>query len=335
MIITTLAFVFLMLFSPVSYAINIPAGETAPDFNLTSLEGKYLSLSENDGKATALIYWRTDHKRSLLALKDARDVIKKLKGKNIRVITIVAGNESMDLVKSTVADNKIDFPVVLDRERQFFSDYGIRVYPTTVIVDKEGIITHSIPSHPLTYKKLFEGYIKRALGEIDESKLNDILSPHNKEVDKPLLEALRLYNLAMKFTENGMIDLAVDSVSQSIAVKPDLLKSHILHGFLHLELKDPDNALAVFNKALELDPHSNDAKTGLGGALIMKGSLDKAIEILNEAATTNPYAQMTYYELGKAYELKGEKDRSIEMYKKAIEKIIHKQILPISISKCK
>ena len=335
MIITVLSFVFLILFSPVSYAINIPAGDAAPNFNMTTLKGEHLTLSKNDGKATALIYWRTEHKRSLLALKDARDVIKKLKSKNIRVISIVSGKDSLDLVKSTLADNKIGFPVVVDHGRQFYSDYGIRVYPTTVIVDKEGIITHSIPSHPLTYKKLFEGYIKKALGEIDESKLNDMLSPHNEEVDKTLLDSHRQYNLAMKFMENGMLELAVNSARKSIDIKPDMLKSHILLGFLYLEQEDPDNALATFNKALELDSHSNDAKTGLGGALIMKGILDKAIEILEEAAVTNPYAQMTYYELGKAYELKGEKDKSIEMYKKAIEKIIHKQILPTSISKCK
>ncbi|GBE41601.1 lipoprotein NlpI [bacterium BMS3Bbin09] len=261
--------------------------------------------------------------------------MKKLKGKNIRVITIVAGNDRLDLAKSMTADNKINFPVVVDYGRQFYSDYGIRVYPTTVIVDKEGIITHSIPSHPLTFKKLFEGYIKKALGEIDESKLNDMLSPHNVKADKTHLESTRLYNLAMKFTENGMIELAVNSVRKSIEVKPDMLKSHILLGFLYLEMDDPDSALTTFNKALELDPHSHDAKTGLGGAFVMKGELDKAIEILNDAAIANPYAQMTYYELGKAYELKGEKDKSIEMYKKAIEKIIHKQILPSSISKCK
>jgi tetratricopeptide (TPR) repeat protein len=161
-----------------------------------------------------------------------------------------------------------------------------------------------------------------------------MVSPHNTEVDKPHLEAARLYGLATKFMENGMTELAVDSAKKSVEASPDMLQSHILLGFLYLELEDADNALVTFNKALELDPHSHNAKTGLGGALVMKGSLDQAIEILKEAAVANPYAQMTYYELGKAYELKGEKDRSIEMYKKAIEKIIHKQILPASISKC-
>jgi peroxiredoxin/Flp pilus assembly protein TadD len=335
MIIRALALAIMVLFATASYAINIPAGEPAPDFSLTSLSGEPLSLGKNDGKITVLIYWRADHKRSRQALKDAQAVMKKLKGKDVRVITIVAGTEDIEDVKKTAETNNVDFPVAVDAGRQFYSDYGIRVYPTTVIVDKQGIISHSIPSHPLTYKKLFEGYVKKALGEIDESRLNDMLSPHNEAVDKTHQEALRLYSLAMKFTENGMIELASDSVKKSLKVRPDLLKSHILLGFLYLEMKEPDSALEAFNKALELDTHSNDAKTGLGGALIMKGELDKAIEVLNEASVANPYAQMTYYELGKAYELKGEKDKSIKMYKKAIEKIIHKQILPSSISKCK
>jgi len=335
MIITALAFVFLILFSPVSYAISIPAGEAAPDANLTSIDGKRFTLNKDEEKATVLIYWRTEHKRSLLALKDAKKVQDKLKSKDVRIISIVAGSDNQDLVKSILSENKIPFPVVVDYERKFYSDYGIRVYPTTIIIDKQGIIAHSIPSHPLSYKKLFEGHIKKALGEIDESKLNEMLSPQNKEIDKTMLEALRQYNLAMKFTKSEMFELAADSVKKAIAAKPDMLKSHILLGFLFLELNESDNALGAFNKALELDPDSNDAKTGLGGALVMKGKLDKAIEILNGAANANPYAQLTYYELGKAYELKGEKDKSLEMYKKAVEKIIHKQILPSSISKCK
>jgi tetratricopeptide (TPR) repeat protein len=195
--------------------------------------------------------------------------------------------------------------------------------------------THSIPSHPLTYKKILTGYIKKDLGEIDEVGLQKAISPHKKIKDEASVAALRMYNLALKFTKSGMLDMAINTAVKSVEAKPEMAKTHILIGFLYLETKKPDKALEAFNRAIELDPLSNDAKTGLGGALILKGDIDDAIEILESAAVTNPYPQMTYYELGKAYELKGEKDKSIEMYKKAIEKIIKKQILPASISKCK
>ena len=224
--------------------------------------------------------------------------------------------------------------MVVDSERQLYSNYGIRVYPSTIIIDTEGKFVHGVPSHPLSYKMILEGYIKKALGEIGEAELRDIIHPHKEKKDRASLESLRLYNLALKFTRSGMLELAIDTVKKSVEAKPEMVKSHILLGFLYLETGETDKALEVFNRALELDSHSKDAKTGLGGALVLKGDTDRAIEILDDAAATNPYPQMAYYELGKAYEQKGDKDKSIEMYKKAIEKIIKKNILPSAISKC-
>lgn len=326
---------FILLFSPASSAIGVSEGETAPDFTLNSVEGKTISLSKYNGWVVVFIYWRTGHKRSLLALKDGNDVFKKFEGKGVQVVSIIAGSDSQEDAKDIIKENRINYPVFIDSERELYSSYGISVYPTTVIVDKEGILVHNIPGHPPTYKKVLEEYIKKTLGEIDEAGLREALSTHKKKKDKSALEALRLYNLSLQLTGSGMLDLAIDTATRSVKAKPDTAEPHILLGFLYLELKEADKALAAFNKAIALDFHSKDAKTGLGGALILKGDVEEAIEILNTAAIANPYPQMTYYELGKAYELKGEKDRSIEMYKKAIEKIIKKQILPSSISKCK
>src|SRR4030065_996285 len=181
---------------------------------------------------------------------------------------------------------------------------------------------------------MLEGNLQFILGEIDEAKLKNMLSPHREEQDKSLLEAERRYNLALKFTEDKLFDQDIETAKKSIEAKPDIAKSHILLGFLLLETKEADKAVEEFNKALEIDPNSHDAKTGLGGALILKGDIEKAVKDFTAASVANPYPQMTYFELGKAYELKGEKDKAIEMYKKAMEKIIKKKVLPSSISKC-
>ncbi len=327
--------VFMFLLSPVSDAISVEIGEVAPDFTLSSINGDIISLGETKGSVTVLLYWRTGQKRSLAALKDSKDILKFFKGKDVNVISVIADSENQDEVKSFFSENKIDFPVVVDSGRQLYSNYGIRVYPTTVIIDREGIIAHNIPSHPLSYKKILKGHLKKALGEINEKELEESLSTHTKKIDEATLESHRHYNLAMKFVESGQIELAIMTAKKSVDAKLELVEPHVLLGFLYIEDKEADMALEAFNTALELDPHSNDAKTGLGGALIMKGDADKAIEILTSASVSNPYPQMTYYELGKAFEMKGEKDKSIAMYKKAIDKIIHKQILPSSISKCK
>ncbi len=329
-------FLVSLLFSPVAYAnaIGIPTGSVAPDFALSALDGKSISLNAYKGKIVVLVYWRSDQERSIMALKDNKDIFKAYKGKGAQVISLVSDSENRDGVQKIVKDNEIDFPVLVDADRKVYGDYVIRVYPTTVIINKDGKIAYDIAGHSLDYKITLEGNLKLILGEIDEAKLKDMISPHREEQDKALLEAERRYNLALKFTEERLFDQAIDAAKKSIEARPNIARAHVLLGFLLLETKEADKALDEFNRALTIDPASHDAKTGLGGALISKGDIDRAIEVLSVASEANPYPQMTYYELGRAYELKGEKDRAIEMYKKAIEKIIKKKVIPFSISKC-
>ncbi|NOZ69074.1 MAG: redoxin domain-containing protein [Deferribacteres bacterium] len=327
-------FAFILFFSPVSDAISIPTGGPAPDFTLSTLEGDKVSLSSFRGRTVVLIYWRTGQERSLLALKDGNEMLRKFRDKGVEVMGVIAGSDSAVDARRIIKDNGITYPVLVDTDRDVYGGYGIRVYPTTVIINSEGILARDIPGHSLTYKKVLEEYIRNAVGETDDRELEEALSVHREKKDRSVLEASRLYNLAVKFTEAGMHELAIDTVRKSIEAGPGRLKPYILLGFLYLETEEADKALEAFNRALELEPLSKDAKTGLGGALVLKGEVDRAIEVLNDAAVANPYPQMTYYELGRAYELKGEKDRSMEMYKKAVEKIIKRRVLPSSISRC-
>jgi tetratricopeptide (TPR) repeat protein len=268
-----------------------------------------------------------------MALKDGKLMSNTLKDNGVRIIGLISKPDNMETVMKIMDDYEIDFPVLIDAERDVFSGYGIRVYPTTIIIDRDGKVAHSIPGHALNYKITLGAHLKYLLGEVDEEELKDMLSPRREAKDDSLLKAVRTYNLALKFTEAKLLDQAVDTVRKAIEIKPDIAKPYILLGFLLLAQEEADDALEQFNKALELDPQSHDAKTGLGGSLILKGDIDEAIEILTEASVANPYSEMTYYELGKAYELKGEESKSREMYKKALEKIIRNKILPSSIHK--
>ena len=328
-------FSFLLLFAPLSpsYAINIQAGENAPDFFLSSINGDSVSLSDYKGKVVVLIYWRPDQKRSHTALKDGNYFFHTFKNKGVQIIGLIAKPDNMDNVQKIIKDNKIDFPVLIDTERDIFSGYGIRVYPSTIIVNRDGKVAFSIPGHAINYKITVEAHLKKILGEITDEKLKDILSPHRKKIDKSHLKSERMYNLALKFSDSNLIDMAADAARQSIEMQPDNARFHILLGFLLLAQKETDDALEQFNRALEILPESHDAKTGLGKSLLIKGDIDRAIEVLTEASVANPYSVITYFELGKAYELKGEKDSSIEMYKKALNRATKNIILPSSIRK--
>ena len=326
--------IFLLLFAPLSNAISIPLGESAPDFSLSSTDGDTISISNFKDKNLILLFWRTGQQRSEMALKDTDDILKKYGKKGVNAVCIIQSSDDQDEAAKVIRDNEITCPLLIDSDRKAYGDYGIRVFPSTVLVNKASAVAYDIPSHPLTYKVKLDGYVRRMLGEITDEQLENVMSPQKEKTDDATLEAMRLHNLSMKFVKMRMFDQAVSTAVKSVEAKSGLVEPLTLLGFLYLETAEAEKALETFNKAVELAPESNDIKTGLGGALILNKQYDKAIAVLEEATVANPYAQMTYYELGKAYELKGDQDKSIAMYKRAIEKIVKNQILPSSISKC-
>ncbi len=322
-------------FSGVIDAITISIGEQAPDFTLSSVDGSTVSLSDFRGTVVVLFYFRSGQKQSDIALGEINSMRKSYEEKGIQFIGIRAESEKKDNIRETMNKSDIDFPVLLDLKRDVYGSYGIRVYPTTLIIDRDGKFIYGLPGHALTYKNALEGHLKFILGEINEKEMEGIVHPHQKHIDEAILMAHRKYNLALKFTEARLFDQAIEFVKQSVEAKPDMTKSHILLGFLYLDARETDNAVEQFDTALHIDPSSHDAGTGLGGALIESGEIDRAIKVLNEALLMNPYPERTFFELGRAYELKGDKENAIAMYKKSLGKINDHHVLPSSIAHCR
>ncbi len=320
----------LCTFQPPANAINIAVGDDAPDFILNAINSDIISLSDYKEKVLVLIYWRPGQERSYLALEDGKYIYDNFKEKNVMVLGLIAGTDNPDEVKKITNEHNINFPILLDSYRDVYSDYGIRVYPSTIIVDKYGKIAQGIPGHALTYRLNIEAYIKYLLGEINRETLYAMISPKRATKNDTLLKAERTYNLALQFSEANLIDKAIEASMKSIESDPDNAQSYNLLGFLFLNKNEADKAHQQFTKALSINSGSNDAKTGLGASLILKGDINGAIQILTEVAVANPYSVMTYYELGKAYGLQGDNEKSAEMYKKALDKIIKNKVLPFS-----
>jgi tetratricopeptide (TPR) repeat protein len=138
-------------------------------------------------------------------------------------------------------------------------------------------------------------------------------------VDESEIMAERNYNLALKFGDMGLINRGINTAKEALMHKPDMIKARNLLGFLYLQLKEVDNALIEFQKTIDIDRESFDARVGIGMACLSKGEIDYAIEVLTEAAKLNNKSSVVYYELGKAYELKGDKDSALSMYKKSLQ----------------
>jgi len=315
-----LLFIFIFV-APLYHAhsIEVALGETAPDFTLKNIKGKEVSLRDFKDEVIVLIYWKDDHDYSYKALIDYGDFYTIYKKRGVQFIGIAGETSDFEKVSKIVKDLKIKFPVLLDSSRTVLGSYGIRVYPTTLLIDRKGKLIYAIPGHPVLYDSILDGYLRYILGDMNMEELKAAISPQKTKVDESEIMAEREYNLALKFGEIGLIDRAINTVKTANRHKPDMIKARNLLGFLYLQLKEVDNALIEFQIALDIDPNSFDAKAGIGMACLSKGEIDYAIEVLTEAAKLNNKSSVVYYELGKAYELKGDKDSALSMYKKSLQ----------------
>lgn len=140
----------------------------APPFELPTLDGSRLSLSDQRGHRVILVdFWATYCEPCLLAMPDLQRLYEKYGERGFAVWGVnIDGPESIAQVQAEVAKLGLSFPILLDRETRTLADYNPRgSAPFSALVDQNGNIVD-----------LREGY---APGDLDrlESKLREMLGP--------------------------------------------------------------------------------------------------------------------------------------------------------------
>lgn len=101
----------------------------------------------------------------------------------------------------------------------------------------------------------------------------------------PAVEFYRLYDLAYDLTEKGLID----------------------------------EAIAAWNRALELEPRDGKALNNLGGLLLRQGRFDEAERLLRHAIESDPDVASAYDNLALIISRKGAISEAVSLWNKAIE----------------
>ena len=118
---------------------NAVVGQPAPDFQLESLEGEFVSLSSLKGKPMLINFWATWCPPCRDEMPYMQQIYAEWSDKGAAILAINIGESS-----STVSEfmNKYDLslPVLLDTKGDVAGKYNIRAIPTTYFIDKDGII---------------------------------------------------------------------------------------------------------------------------------------------------------------------------------------------------
>ncbi|ETI70281.1 TlpA disulfide reductase family protein [Neobacillus vireti] len=131
-------------------------GIKAPDFELKTLTGETVKLSNLKGKKVMLNFWATWCGPCKAEMPEMEQFSKQI-GDDI-VILAVNIDPQLD-VKGFVDENKITFPILLDTDDKVNETYQIMAIPTTYFIDSKGIIQNKYPG---TMKlNIMEEYTKK------------------------------------------------------------------------------------------------------------------------------------------------------------------------------
>jgi peroxiredoxin len=112
----------------------------APDFTLRDLAGQTVTLSSFRGKKAVYIdFWATWCGPCRAALPGLQDLSDKFTDQGLEVVMIDQG-ESLEQVRYFIDRKQYSFRVLLDSDSAVGDAYGVRGIPTSVLVDRRGVV---------------------------------------------------------------------------------------------------------------------------------------------------------------------------------------------------
>ena len=119
-------------------------GRSAPNFELANLAGQPVTLADFKGKPVILNFWATWCPPCREEFPDLQAVAEAY-GDDLTVIGINhTSGDTPDLVPDFVAEYGISFPILLDELGLVVELYGVVGLPTTIFIDRQGIINEII-----------------------------------------------------------------------------------------------------------------------------------------------------------------------------------------------
>ncbi|ANC20591.1 redoxin domain-containing protein [Bacillus cereus] len=135
---------------------GIEIGKSAPDFELTKLDGTNVKLSDLKGKKVILNFWATWCGPCQQEMPDMEAFYKEHK-ENVEILAInytpseKGGGE--EKVSNFIKEKGITFPVLLDKNIDVTTAYKVITIPTSYFIDTKGVIQDKFIG-PMTQKEM-------------------------------------------------------------------------------------------------------------------------------------------------------------------------------------
>ncbi len=138
-------------------SLPLDGNKKAPDFALTSVDGKIIKLSDYKGKVVIIDFWATWCPPCRKGIPDLIAIQNEYAGKVVVIgISVDREGQTKQDVPGFIKSNGINYPIVYFTDKVVNDFGGIEAIPTSFVIDKKGNIvdTHVglVPKSTLTNK---------------------------------------------------------------------------------------------------------------------------------------------------------------------------------------
>lgn len=114
----------------------------APDFSFTSLEGEHVALEDLKGKVVLLDFWGTWCPPCVESIPELRNLNKKYAKEPSFMLIGISSDSDDEVWREFTAKNKMIWAQYRDKDRRIQRAFGIRAFPTYILIDHEGIVRY-------------------------------------------------------------------------------------------------------------------------------------------------------------------------------------------------
>ena len=159
--------------------------DPAPDFNLTGLDGKPVTLAGYKDKAILLNFWATWCGPCRAEIPDLVELQNKYKD-HLQIIGLVVDDDDRDAIKKFVGEFAINYPVALATNDLRLQYGGIPALPTSFVLNAEGRVVqkHEGLRDPLLYETEIRALLGLPIGNVKVETFEDTGQIFLKHADR-------------------------------------------------------------------------------------------------------------------------------------------------------
>jgi thiol-disulfide isomerase/thioredoxin len=159
--------------------------DAAPEFKLTGLDGKAVTLADSHGKVILLNFWATWCGPCRAEIPDLIQLQNKYKDR-LQILGLVVDDDDQDAIKEFVEKFAINYPIAIATDDIRLKYGGIAALPTSFVLDAEGRIVqkHEGLRDPILYETEIRSLLGLSIGNVRVQTFEDTGQIFLKNADR-------------------------------------------------------------------------------------------------------------------------------------------------------